>query len=236
MSTKAERGMKRTCQSPQCGSRFYDLSRDPVTCPICGTTYALAGSALAVAAASPVPAAEKVARKPAKKPAYAVESVKPEDAPEAEAEDALPAVEGEEEPAAAGEDETFLEEEEEEDGSDMTNIIGSPVAEPEEPHRGLSHLGRVSEPDRIGRGQLKRPTPAMSGFGSFQQNTASAAPSFDPTSQSRPARMRPRHRNPCFPGQQRSPIHPRYFEALTSRGRVQVSPYSVQLWPRTSRP
>jgi uncharacterized protein (TIGR02300 family) len=130
MSTKAERGMKRTCQSPQCGSRFYDLGRDPIACPICGTTYALAGSALAVAAAAP--AAEKVARKPAKKPAYAVESVKPEDAPEAEAEDALPAVEGEEEPAAAGEDETFLEEEEE-DGSDMTNIIGSPVAEPEEP-------------------------------------------------------------------------------------------------------
>ena len=44
-----------------------------------------------------------------------------------------PAVEGEEEPAAAGdEDETFLEEEEE-DGSDMTGIIGGPVAEPDEP-------------------------------------------------------------------------------------------------------
>ena len=77
-------------------------------------------------------AAEKVARKPVKKPAYAVESVKPEDAPEAEAEEALAPVEGEEEPAAADEDETFLEEEEE-DGSDMTGIIGGPVAEPEEP-------------------------------------------------------------------------------------------------------
>ena len=57
---------------------------------------------------------------------------KPEDAPEAEGDEALAVVEGEEEPAAADEDETFLEEEEE-DGSDMTGIIGGPVAEPDEP-------------------------------------------------------------------------------------------------------
>ena len=31
MSTKAERGTKRTCQNPECGSRFYDLNRDPRT-------------------------------------------------------------------------------------------------------------------------------------------------------------------------------------------------------------
>ena len=85
-----------------------------------------------MAAAAPS-AADRAVRKPCKKPAYAVEAVKPEDAPEAESEDALPAVEGEEEPAAAGdEDETFLEEEEE-DGADVTGIIGGPVAEPDEP-------------------------------------------------------------------------------------------------------
>ena len=39
MSTKAERGTKRTCQNPECGSRFYDLNRDPVVCPICQTAY-----------------------------------------------------------------------------------------------------------------------------------------------------------------------------------------------------
>jgi uncharacterized protein (TIGR02300 family) len=131
MSTKADRGMKRSCQNPQCGSRFYDLNRDPITCPICGTEYALAPS-MAVVVAAPAAAAERAARKPVKKPAYAVESVKPEDVPEAEAEEALAPIEGEEEPAAGGDDETFLEEEEE-DGSDMTNIIGGPVAEPEEP-------------------------------------------------------------------------------------------------------
>ena len=49
-----------------------------------------------------------------------------------EDEDALPAIEGEDEPEAAEEDETFLEPEEE-DGADMENIIGGPVAETDEP-------------------------------------------------------------------------------------------------------
>ena len=61
-----------------------------------------------------------------------MEGAKPEDAPEAEGDEALAVVEGDEEPAVADEDETFLEEEEE-DGSDMTGIIGGPVAEPDEP-------------------------------------------------------------------------------------------------------
>ena len=132
MSTRAERGIKRTCQNPECGSRFYDLSRNPITCPVCNTVYEMAVSAMAVAAAGPSGAEEKAARRPARKPAYAVQSVKPEDAPVAEADEALAVVDTEDEPAAADEDETFLEEEEE-DGSDMTGIIGGPVAEPDEP-------------------------------------------------------------------------------------------------------
>jgi len=133
MSTKAERGTKRTCQNPECGSRFYDLNRDPIVCPICQTAYERAVGTAAVAAAAPVVAEEKVARKPAKKPAYAVDdAAKPVGAPVAEGEEVLPAIEGEEEPAAAEDDETFLEEEEE-DGADMSNIIGGPVAEPDEP-------------------------------------------------------------------------------------------------------
>jgi uncharacterized protein (TIGR02300 family) len=132
MSTKAERGTKRTCQNPECGSRFYDLNRDPITCPICSTVYQLSAAPMAMAAAAPAVAQERVRKPPVKKPVYPVEGAKPEDAPEAEGDDALPAIEGEEEPAAAEDDETFLEEEEE-DGGDMSNIIGGPVAEPEEP-------------------------------------------------------------------------------------------------------
>ena len=81
-------------------------------------------------ASPPLPKGPPSARRPGSPPTP-VAAVKPEEAPEADAEDALAAIEGEEEPAAAEEDETFLEAEEE-DGSDMSNIIGGPVAETDE--------------------------------------------------------------------------------------------------------
>ncbi len=37
---KADRGTKRQCQS--CATKFYDLNRDPVLCPNCGTQFQLA--------------------------------------------------------------------------------------------------------------------------------------------------------------------------------------------------
>lgn len=36
---KDEWGVKRVC--PTCGSRFYDLRSDPLTCPECGATFSL---------------------------------------------------------------------------------------------------------------------------------------------------------------------------------------------------
>ncbi len=36
---KPEWGQKRAC--PGCGSRFYDLMHDPITCPNCGATVGL---------------------------------------------------------------------------------------------------------------------------------------------------------------------------------------------------
>jgi uncharacterized protein (TIGR02300 family) len=33
----AELGTKRTC--PSCAARFYDLLKDPITCPKCGTSF-----------------------------------------------------------------------------------------------------------------------------------------------------------------------------------------------------
>lgn len=35
--TKPNWGLKRTCQS--CGARFYDLAKDPILCPKCGTEF-----------------------------------------------------------------------------------------------------------------------------------------------------------------------------------------------------
>jgi uncharacterized protein (TIGR02300 family) len=121
MATKQARGTKRTCQNSDCGSRFYDLNRDPVVCPICGTTYQIAS-----APAGAVLAEEKPARKAKKE--YAEEPVAA--VAEAEGEEALEPVEGEEVIAPEA-DETFLEEEEE-DGGDMSNIIGGPVSEDDE--------------------------------------------------------------------------------------------------------
>jgi uncharacterized protein (TIGR02300 family) len=124
MSTKAERGTKRTCRNPECGARFYDLNRDPIVCPICQTLFELAP---APTAAGLTGAEEAPVRAPARKPA-----AEPDAAAAEGDEDALPQMEDDEEQAPAGEeDETFLEAEEE-DGSDMTNIIGGPVAETDE--------------------------------------------------------------------------------------------------------
>jgi uncharacterized protein (TIGR02300 family) len=125
MATKAARGTKRTCQNSECGARFYDLNHDPIVCPICDSTYALAVSQPAMASAAPVAAAEKAVRKPGvKKPEFVA------DAPAAEAAEGeeLAVAEDAEEATVAGDDDTFLEEEEEE-GGDVSNIIGGPVAE-----------------------------------------------------------------------------------------------------------
>ena len=44
---KPELGMKRQCQN--CGAKFFDLGRDPIVCPKCGTTF----QAAAVSRAAP---------------------------------------------------------------------------------------------------------------------------------------------------------------------------------------
>jgi len=131
MSTKAERGTKRTCQNPECGSRFYDLNRDPIACPICQSAYRPEASSLALAAASRAVADKVPPRKVVKKPVFEPAAAsKPDDAPDTD--DGLPVIESdEEEEAAAGDDDEAFLEAEEEDGSDVSNIIG-PVAEPDE--------------------------------------------------------------------------------------------------------
>ena len=126
MATKQARGTKRTCQSDECGARFYDLSRNPIACPVCGSIYDLASSPMALQAA----ADEKAAARRGKKPEFVVEKRKVEDPEATVSEDALDNVEEEAETVVA-DDETFLEEEEEE-GGDLANVIGGPVAEGEE--------------------------------------------------------------------------------------------------------
>lgn len=129
MSTKAARGTKRTCQSSECGARFYDLNRDPISCPICGSVYELASAPAAVVASA---VGEDKGSRKSKKADFVpvVEDGVPVEVPVDEGEVALPEVEGEE-AIAAETDETFLEEEEE-DGGDVSNIIGPVEGDEEE--------------------------------------------------------------------------------------------------------
>ena len=125
MATKtAARGTKRTCQNQECGSRFYDLNRDPITCPICDSAYVIAHAQLSAVDAAAIAAAEDKAARKAKKDQLDADSAASV-IPGAEGDEALADLEGADEPIAAEEDETFLEEEEE--GGDMSNIIGGPV-------------------------------------------------------------------------------------------------------------
>ncbi|MDO9428090.1 MAG: TIGR02300 family protein [Methylobacterium sp.] len=45
---RPELGLKRQCMS--CGAKFYDLDKDPATCPKCGTIYQAIASTSRVAA------------------------------------------------------------------------------------------------------------------------------------------------------------------------------------------
>lgn len=126
-TTKAARGHKLTCQNSDCGSRFYDLNREPPECPICGTTYV---PPVAAPVAAAVAAADKLRKAPLVKPDFELAAdAKTDDLPEGE--EALADIEVAEEPGAVEADETFLEEEEDA-GSDVTSIVGDGSEEPEE--------------------------------------------------------------------------------------------------------
>ncbi len=136
---KPELGTKRLCAN--CGAKFYDLSKDPIHCPKCGTVYEVAPVVTrggrpdaAAAVVRPAPAEEVVVPEPQE-----VETVSLEEA-DAEASGAKkPAAteadvaddEVEIEEALDDDDDTFIEEQEEED-ADVTDIIGGDIENEEE--------------------------------------------------------------------------------------------------------
>lgn len=60
---KPELGAKRTCQS--CGSKYYDLMRDPIVCPKCGATFV---ATVVVSSAAMARSARAESRKPVRAP------------------------------------------------------------------------------------------------------------------------------------------------------------------------
>jgi uncharacterized protein (TIGR02300 family) len=139
--TKPELGTKRLCAS--CGAKFYDLSKNPITCPKCGTVFEIVvpvtrGGRDAAAAAAAAAAASRAQAKEAAEelPETAdVEMVSLEDA-DAEAEgnkkgDAA-AAEGDDDIEIEETEEAPFIEETEEGDDDVTDIIGEGREDEEE--------------------------------------------------------------------------------------------------------
>jgi uncharacterized protein (TIGR02300 family) len=119
---KPELGAKRQCQA--CGAKFFDLNKDPIVCPKCGTVFQGVAHAraaakedeedvdLATPAGADVVSLDEVEAGEEKVVETAVEDIDVEDAGDAE-------------------DDSFLEEEEEED-DDVSNLIDGDIAPDEE--------------------------------------------------------------------------------------------------------
>ncbi len=115
---KPELGNKHQCQN--CGARFFDLNKNPITCPKCRTIFQ----------AAPLSRAAQRAAAPDEEeqdPAAAAELVSLEDADA----DKL-AVVGDDDVEIEVADDTFLEEVEE-DGDDVGDLIDSDHEDDEEP-------------------------------------------------------------------------------------------------------
>jgi len=125
---KPELGTKRLCAS--CGAKFYDLNKDPIHCPKCGTIYEVA----------PVvtrPRPDTTTVSPRTSPAEEVAVPEPQEVETVSLEEADAEAQGAKKPATTEaeiededveideslDDDTFIEEQEEED-ADVTDIIG----------------------------------------------------------------------------------------------------------------
>ena len=124
---KPNLGSKRQCLN--CGTKFFDLGKDPIICPKCGTVFQVAAALAARGGGRAAPAdddevdAEASPEVVPLEDADAVEDGKVTVAvveDDTEAEDDTPA-----------DDDTFLEEEEEDDG-DVSDLIDGEIEDDEE--------------------------------------------------------------------------------------------------------
>jgi uncharacterized protein (TIGR02300 family) len=122
--TKPELGAKRQCQ--HCGAKFFDLNRDPIVCPKCGTIFQGVSARAERASAKDEDEEEEVVQ-----PA-GVELVSLDDVEATEEKAAEPVVDDIDVEDDTEADDPFLEEEEEDD-DDVTTLIDGDIAPDEEP-------------------------------------------------------------------------------------------------------
>ena len=121
---KPELGAKRQCQ--HCGAKFFDLNRDPIVCPKCGTIFQ-GVTARAERASAKDEDEDNESVQPA-----GVELVSLDDVEASEEKAADVVVDDIDVEDDAEADDAFLEEEEE-DGDDVSALIDGDIAPDEEP-------------------------------------------------------------------------------------------------------
>jgi uncharacterized protein (TIGR02300 family) len=132
---KPELGTKRLCAG--CGAKFYDLNKDPITCPKCGTVYEVAVVAprgrpdAAAARAAAAQAAEAELPEPQEAEFVSLEEADAEAEGGAKKTPAEGVEDVEIEEVEGEDDTTFIEETEEED-TDVSEIIGGDIEDEEE--------------------------------------------------------------------------------------------------------
>ena len=124
---KPELGLKRQCMS--CGAKFYDLNREPATCPKCGTVFQ--ATALSRAAAPVVARAAPADEDETELEAAGPELVSLDDVEAGEAEKDLPIDDEIDVGEDVADDDTFLEEEEEGE-DDVADLIDGDIEEDDE--------------------------------------------------------------------------------------------------------
>ena len=126
---RPELGFKRQCMS--CGAKFYDLARDPATCPKCGTIFQGASAVAPSRVAAPA-VANRTQREEEEEEVETTdaETVSLEEVEAAESSTETTAEDSDDEEAAASDD-TFLEEDEEGD-DDVADLIDGDIENDEE--------------------------------------------------------------------------------------------------------
>ena len=122
---KPDLGSKHQCQN--CGAKFFDLNKDPIVCPKCGTVFQ-AASRSRVAAKAEEEEDTEVAT-PAGVEVVSLDEV--EASEEKAADPVVDDLEVEEDADDDAADDPFLEEEEEDD-DDVSNLIDGDIAPDEE--------------------------------------------------------------------------------------------------------
>lgn len=118
--TKAELGTKRIC--PNCGTKYYDLNRDPIICPRCGTRFEVVTTA---PRARPAPAKVVVPEPEIEVEKEPVETVTLEEADDEAASGGAVKVEGADDEIEADDaDDPFLPTQDEEDDENVEDIVG----------------------------------------------------------------------------------------------------------------